>query len=80
MEVHLEHHLHHHLLHRLVFYLFLLFLQIFYTRNHIFRENGSEMGQMLFDDMASVYCLKPTFLEHHAYMVDLLGFNYGWIF
>ena len=49
---------------------------MFYIRNHIFHENGSETGQMLFDDMASVYCLKPTFLEHHACMVDLLGFSH----
>ena len=36
------------LLHRLVFYLFLLFLQFVYARNHIFRENGSETMNLVF--------------------------------
>ena len=31
-----------------------------------------EEGQMLFDDMENVYCLKPT-LEHYACMVDLFS-------
>ena len=58
------------LLHMLVFYLFILFLQIFYTTNHIFHENGSETGQRPFDDMENVYCLK-TILKHYACVVDL---------
>ena len=56
------------------FICFYFFLQIFHVGNHIFHENGSQMGQMFFIDMENVYCLKPT-LEHYACMVELLGFN-----
>ena len=38
-----------------------------------------EEGQIVFDDMENVYCLKPT-LEHYACMVDLFGSRHVWHF
>ena len=40
-----------------------------YTGNHIFNENGSETGQMFFNDIENIYYLKLT-------LEDLLGLSH----
>ena len=52
------------------FICFLLFLQKIYIGNHIFNENGSETGQMFFNDIENIYYLKLT-------LEDLLGLSHA---